>query len=58
MKLFENGYHEMQHDEECDELIATVTEWILKRADKAKPFGNTLKCSFFVGNLLENVYEN
>jgi len=48
----------MQHDEECDELIATVTEWILKRADKAKPFGNTLKCSFFVGNLLENVYEN
>jgi len=30
----------MQHDEECDELIATVTEWILKRADKAKPFGN------------------
>lgn len=40
LKLFENGYHEMQHDEECDELVETVKEWISKRADRAKPLGN------------------
>ncbi|KAL4488335.1 hypothetical protein ABPG72_019185 [Tetrahymena utriculariae] len=46
LKLFENGYHEMQHDEECDELIETVKDWILKRADRAKPLGliTKLKC--------------
>lgn len=30
----------MQHDEECDELVETVKQWILLRADKAKPIGN------------------
>ena len=40
LKIFENGYHELQHDEEVDELKKTVVDWCLQRIPKAKPFGN------------------
>ena len=40
LKIFENGYHELQHDEEVDQLKQTVVDWCLQRVPKAKPFGN------------------
>ena len=39
LKIFENGYHELQHDEEVDQLKETVVEWALQRVPKSKPFG-------------------
>ena len=39
MKIFENGYHELQHDEEVDNLKETVLEWCLQRVERSKPFG-------------------
>jgi len=39
LKIFENGYHELQHDEEVDQLKEVVLEWCLQRVEKAKPFG-------------------
>lgn len=26
--LFENGYHELQHDEECDEMLRIGSKWL------------------------------
>lgn len=27
LHLFENGYHELQHDEECDEMLRIANKW-------------------------------
>lgn len=27
LHLFENGYHELQHDEECDEMLRIGNKW-------------------------------
>ncbi|CAK82046.1 unnamed protein product (macronuclear) [Paramecium tetraurelia] len=40
LKLFENGYHELQHDEECDELMSITLDWLQRRLDNAKILGN------------------
>lgn len=42
LKLFENGYHELQHDEECEELKSIVLDWVMRRMESAKPIGNKI----------------
>lgn len=51
LKIFENGYHELQHDEEVDQLKQTVVDWCLQRVPKAKPFGNLEKLKSIEMNL-------
>jgi hypothetical protein len=41
--LFDNGYHELQHDEECEELKQVIHDWIVRRLEHAKPVGNYIK---------------
>ncbi|EGR30944.1 hypothetical protein IMG5_120760, partial [Ichthyophthirius multifiliis] len=46
LKLFENGYHELQHDDEFEELIECIICWINQRYTNAKNFGliGQIKC--------------
>ena len=39
LKIFEQGFHELQHDEEVNQLKKIVVEWCLERAERSKPFG-------------------
>ena len=39
MKLFTDGYHELQHDEELEELCNVVAEWVDRRIVNAPPIG-------------------
>lgn len=39
IKLFENGYHELQHDEEYKEMKLMMLDWCNDRIAKSKPFG-------------------
>ena len=46
IKLFENGYHELQHDEEYEELKNMMLEWCNNRINKSKPFGLFTKLNY------------
>lgn len=39
IRLFENGYHELQHDVEYDEMKEVVADWLQLRLDSAKNVG-------------------
>lgn len=41
LKLFENGYHELQHDEEFDELKNVVNDWMTRRLQKSEVLGSS-----------------
>ena len=41
LKLFENGYHELQHDEEFDELKNVVNDWMTRRLQKPEVLGSS-----------------
>ncbi|CAD8171470.1 unnamed protein product [Paramecium octaurelia] len=43
IKLFENGYHELQHDFEFIEMKQIIIEWCSLRLQKAEPFGILLQ---------------
>ncbi|CAD8176051.1 unnamed protein product [Paramecium pentaurelia] len=43
IKLFENGYHELQHDFEFVEMKQIIIDWCSIRLQKAEPFGILLQ---------------
>ena len=54
LKLFPNGYHELQHDEECEDLKKLVLDWILEKAQSSRPFGVMQKLKYGIEKKKKN----